>query len=146
MTKITEGVDPELEALLRMRDGDIDTSDIPEVTDWTKAVVGKFYRPIKEPVTIRLDVDLVAWLKARGPGYQTRINALLRAAMSGNVRELDAVEGAEAQQVAGPQSAEAGPACLDFSFPSLEKHSDLNKWGHAARVIKERRCMFASAA
>jgi len=74
-------LDPELEALLRLRDEDIDTSDIPEITDWSKAVVGKFYRPIKSSVTIRLDADVLAWLKRSGPGYQTRINALLRQAM-----------------------------------------------------------------
>jgi len=52
-----------------------------EVTDWSNAVVGKLYRPRKEPVTIRLDADILAWLKAQGPGYQTRINALLRDAL-----------------------------------------------------------------
>jgi uncharacterized protein (DUF4415 family) len=60
---------------------DIDTSDIPELRDWSGAVVGKFYRPIKEPVTIRLDADVLAWLKSQGRGYQTRINYLLRRAM-----------------------------------------------------------------
>ena len=69
-----------------MKDEDIDTSDIPEIKDWSKAVVGKFYRPIKEPVTVRLDSDVVAWLKSAGPGYQTRINALLRRAMVGGRR------------------------------------------------------------
>jgi uncharacterized protein (DUF4415 family) len=83
MTRRTEQHDPELAALMRLRDEDIDTSDIPEVRDWSKAVVGKFYRPIKEPVTLRLDVDLLAWLKSEGPDYQTRINALLREVMNG---------------------------------------------------------------
>jgi len=41
-------------------------------------VIGRFYRPKKTTVTIRLDVDVVAWLKATGDGYQTRINAYLR--------------------------------------------------------------------
>jgi uncharacterized protein (DUF4415 family) len=74
-----------------LRDEEIDTSDIPEVKDWSKAVVGKFYRPRKEPVTIRLDSDVIAWLKAEGPGYQTRINTLLRNAMkptSARLRKL----------------------------------------------------------
>jgi uncharacterized protein (DUF4415 family) len=44
-------------------------------------VVGKFYRPIKKPLTIRLDADVLAWLKGQGKGYQTRINALLHSAM-----------------------------------------------------------------
>jgi uncharacterized protein (DUF4415 family) len=44
-------------------------------------VVGGFYRPIKKSLTIRVDADVVAWLKADGKGYQTRIDTLLREAM-----------------------------------------------------------------
>ena len=44
-------------------------------------VVGKFYRPIKKPLTIRLDADVLDWLKSKGKGYQTRLNSLLRTAM-----------------------------------------------------------------
>jgi uncharacterized protein (DUF4415 family) len=71
----------EIRALKRMKDREIDTIDIPPVLDWSKAVVGKFYRPIKKPLTIRLDADVLAWLKGQGKGYQTRINALLRSSM-----------------------------------------------------------------
>ncbi len=46
-------------------------------------MVGKFYRPIKKPLKIRVDADVLAWLKGQGRGYQTRINALLRSAMEG---------------------------------------------------------------
>ena len=53
----------ELAALAKMPDSAIDTSDIPEITDWSKAQVGRFYRPIKQPVTIRLDADVIAWFK-----------------------------------------------------------------------------------
>lgn len=74
--------DQELEALVRLREDEIDTTDIPEVADWSKAVVGRFYRPIKEPITLRLDADLIAWLKSAGPGYQTRINAILRSILT----------------------------------------------------------------
>ena len=42
------------------------------------AVVGKFYRPIKKSLTIRIDADVLDWLKRQGKGYQTRINAVLR--------------------------------------------------------------------
>jgi uncharacterized protein (DUF4415 family) len=59
----------------------IDTTDIPPTHDWSKAVVGKFYRPIKKPLTIRIDADILAWLKGQGKGYQTRVNALLRSVM-----------------------------------------------------------------
>jgi uncharacterized protein (DUF4415 family) len=82
MKNNTKGLDRQIKALLQLRDDQIDTSDIPEVTDWSKAVAGKFYRPRKEPITIRLDADIVAWLRAEGPGYQTRINSLLRNAMN----------------------------------------------------------------
>jgi uncharacterized protein (DUF4415 family) len=70
-----------LAALRDQRDEDIDLSDIPELTDASRAVIGKFYRPIKMPVTVRLDADVLGWLKSKGVGYQTRINALLRQAM-----------------------------------------------------------------
>src|SRR5260221_337813 len=52
------------------------------------AVVGKFYRSIKRPMTIRVDVDVLAWLKRQGRGYQTRINKLLREAMEGKRRRM----------------------------------------------------------
>ena len=71
----------EIRALKGMKDVEIDTTDIPPVLDWSKAVVGRFYRPIKKPLTIRLDADVLAWLRGQGRGYQTRINALLRRAM-----------------------------------------------------------------
>ncbi len=71
----------EIQALKRMKDSEIDLSDIPEIRDWSKSVVGKFYRPIKKSLTIRLDADVLAWLKSGGKGYQTRVNSLLRQAM-----------------------------------------------------------------
>ena len=85
MKKATRGQAKEIRALKRMKDKDkdIDLSDIPATADWSKAVVGKFYRPIKKPLTIRIDWDVLAWLKGQGKGYQTRINGLLRNAMTG---------------------------------------------------------------
>ena len=56
-------------------------TDIPPLTNWNNAVIGKFYRPIKKSLTIRLDADVLAWLRGQGKGYQTRLNALLREAM-----------------------------------------------------------------
>jgi uncharacterized protein (DUF4415 family) len=86
MTKPSKKQTKELAALAALRDDQIDFSDAPEVRDWSRAVVGKFYRPIKKSLTIRLDADLLAWLKSQGRGYQTRINQLLRAAMDGKSR------------------------------------------------------------
>ena len=81
MQKVKSAPANELRALRRMKDSSIDTTDIPPVRDWSKAVVGKFYRPIKKPLTIRVDADVLDWLKGQGKGYQTRINALLRSSM-----------------------------------------------------------------
>jgi len=79
--KLTREQQEELRVLQEMTDEDIDYSDIPPVTDWSKAVVGRFYRPVKETVTIRLDADVLDWLKQGGKGYQTRVNTILRAVM-----------------------------------------------------------------
>ncbi len=72
-----------LDALFARPDSEIDLSDIPEWTaeDFKNAVRGKFYRPLKEQVTAKVDQDVVAWLKSLGPGYQTRMNAILRREM-----------------------------------------------------------------
>jgi uncharacterized protein (DUF4415 family) len=86
MKKVSRKVAKELAALARMPDDKIDLTDAPEVREWRGAVVGKFYRPIKRPVTIRVDADVLAWLKRQGRGYQTRINKLLREAMEGKGR------------------------------------------------------------
>ena len=76
--KLASKLEKELAALDAMRDEDIDLSDAPEVTDWAVAERGKFHRPVKEQVTLRLDADLLHWFKQSGKGYQTRINAALR--------------------------------------------------------------------
>lgn len=68
----------ELERLAAMPDSAIDTSDSPEVTDWSGAEVGKFYRPVKRQITLRIDADVLEWFKARGGKYQSEINAALR--------------------------------------------------------------------
>lgn len=81
--KVTPAMKRRLKKLAEMPDSEIDFSDIPELTEkfWQNAVKGLFYRPLKEQVTVRLDSDILAWLKKKGAGYQTRMNALLRAAM-----------------------------------------------------------------
>ena len=68
----------EIKNLSAMSDDEIDYSDIPPVIDLGGYVVGKFYRPIKQPVTIRLDADVLAFFKSKGKGYQTVINTVLK--------------------------------------------------------------------
>lgn len=73
----------DLERLRTMRDEDIDFSDIPRATEsfWRNAVRGMHYRVIKQQLTIRLDADVLDWLKSGGKGWQTKLNYHLRQAM-----------------------------------------------------------------
>src|ERR1035437_3863746 len=87
MKKLTAERKRDIRAIAAKRDADIDFSDMPPVLDWSGAETGKFYRPTKRPVTMRLDSDVIAWLKADGRGYQTRANFLLRHAMLHFARE-----------------------------------------------------------
>ncbi len=73
----------QLAKLRDLPDEAIDTADIPEVpaANWINARRGGLYRPVKQPVTIRIDADVLAWFKdkaADGRGYQTEINKVLR--------------------------------------------------------------------
>ena len=81
MRKLTKEQKRDIRAVSAKSDEDIDFSDARAVLDWGQAEIGKFYRPKKEPVTMRLDSDIIAWLKADGRGYQTKANWLLRQAM-----------------------------------------------------------------
>lgn len=81
MRRHTREQERDIRAIAAKRDEDIDFTDAPAVLDWSRAEIGKFYRPAKKPVTMRLDSDVVAWLKADGRGYQTKANWLLRQAM-----------------------------------------------------------------
>jgi uncharacterized protein (DUF4415 family) len=76
-----------LKKLAQRPDGEINMSDIPELTEtfWQNAVRNPFYRPLKQQLTLRLDADVIAWLRRQGRGYQTRANALLRDAMLRNL-------------------------------------------------------------
>ena len=74
-----KSIKSDLVRLDALRDEDIDYSDSPELDEsfFEKATVQ--WPPHKKQLTIRLDEDLLNWLKDQGPGYQTRINAILRA-------------------------------------------------------------------
>jgi uncharacterized protein (DUF4415 family) len=76
----------EVKSLAALPDGAIDTSDAPELLDWSGAKRGLFYRPVKQQLTLRLDADVVAWFKGQtssNEGYQTRINRALREYVQG---------------------------------------------------------------
>jgi len=78
---LTPQEEAELATLAELSEAAIDTSDAPEIHDWSSARRGLFYRPIKQQLTLRLDADLIAWFRkhaTKGEGYQTRINRVLR--------------------------------------------------------------------
>ena len=81
MKKLAAALKRDIATIAAKTDATIDFSDMPEVLDWADAEVGLFYRPVKRPVTIRLDEDVIDWLKSYGRGYQTKANLLLRHAM-----------------------------------------------------------------
>ena len=85
MSKLSKEQRRDIAAIAAKRDEDIDFSDIPLKMDWNRAEIGKFYRPPKKSVTMRLDEDILEWIKGFGPGYQTRVNHLLRHAMANTV-------------------------------------------------------------
>lgn len=84
---LTAQEEERLAALFARPDSEIDLTDpdAPMLSDeqWANAkrFPGKFYRPIKAQITAKVDSDVLAWLKADGPGYQSRMNAILRRAM-----------------------------------------------------------------
>lgn len=83
LPRLTKADRAKLKALAARPDSEIDTSDIPEMTDeqWKHARRGHFYRPRKQQITARVDADVLNWLKSQGKGYQSRINAILRREM-----------------------------------------------------------------
>jgi uncharacterized protein (DUF4415 family) len=71
----------ELKALADLSDDAIDTTDAPQLIDWSGAQRGLFYRPVKQQLTLRIDADVISWFKKHArpdEGYQTRINRALR--------------------------------------------------------------------
>ena len=88
MPKVPEALRNELAALAAKPESDIDFSDIPATSeqDWHDAARGQFYRPLKQQLTVRIDADVLAWLKSQGKGYQSRLNEILRSAMLNNGR------------------------------------------------------------
>ena len=80
-TTLTNDQKAELAALEELPDDRIDTTDAPELLDWSDARRGVFYRPVKKQITLRLDADVVTWFRTHakgGQGYQTDINHALR--------------------------------------------------------------------
>lgn len=85
---LTAGQEAELRALAARPDGAIDYGDIPPLNDafWRNAVRNPVYKPTKTSTTVRLDTDVLLWLRSQGKGYQSRINAILRREMLASLK------------------------------------------------------------
>jgi uncharacterized protein (DUF4415 family) len=81
-TPITDKQRRELRRLAGRPDSQIDFSDAPEQRPRASDIeVGRFYRPIKKLVSLRLDADVLNWFRGRGKKYQTYMNEVLRREM-----------------------------------------------------------------
>ncbi|MYA06014.1 MAG: BrnA antitoxin family protein [Caldilineaceae bacterium SB0664_bin_22] len=81
MAGLPADIQAQIRSLEALSDDQIDTTDAPEILDWSDARRGVFHRPVKQQITLRIDADIIAWFKARardGRGYQTDINGALR--------------------------------------------------------------------
>ena len=80
---LTEQQEAELVALTFISEDEIDHDEIPPLSEdfWKNAVRCRFYKPTKTSTTVRMDSDVLAWLRSHGKGYQSRINAILRREM-----------------------------------------------------------------
>jgi uncharacterized protein (DUF4415 family) len=91
-TKPKKTTEEQLAVLAALPDDQIDLSDAPELSDeqWAHSVRGKFYRPIKQHLSVRIDADIVDWLKNNPTngerGYQSRMNQILRKAMMDSLK------------------------------------------------------------
>lgn len=86
-TPLTDKERRDLQRLARKPDKQIDYSDAPEECPLPSEVhIGRFYRPIKQLVSIRVDADVLAWFRGRGKRYQSYMNEVLRREMQSNAR------------------------------------------------------------
>jgi uncharacterized protein (DUF4415 family) len=85
---LTDAQRDHLAKLALLSDDQIDTDDMPELTgeQLNAGVRGRFYRPIKQQITARVDADVLDWLKSQGKGYQARLNAILRREMLASLK------------------------------------------------------------
>ena len=83
-----KSIESDLARVDRLKDSEIDYSDIPPLDKSFFMKATEPWPPAKQQLTIRLDADVLNWLKAHGRGYQTRINRILRAAMRTSPRAV----------------------------------------------------------
>jgi uncharacterized protein (DUF4415 family) len=107
----------ELDALDAMPDSEIDYSDIPPLDEsfWKNAVRNPFYRPTKTSTTVRIDSDVLHWLRTHGKGYQSRINAILRREMLASLKTSSAPAPKSRRTSRSPASSSSRPAARRYT-------------------------------
>ena len=83
--KITDDIRQEYEQRDRRLDKDPDAPPMPPEY-WTNATIGKYYRPVKTQISLRIDNEVLDWLKSKGEGHLIRINQILRERMAAERR------------------------------------------------------------
>ena len=81
MVEIEGNKERELARLAALPDDEIDMSDIPEASNWSNAVIGKFFRPEKKDILLPIDADVLDWFETHSEGgadYKTAMNDALR--------------------------------------------------------------------
>ncbi len=81
--EIPKPTQADFDRLNAIKDENIDFTDIPELTEdfFANAKVGEFYHPKKKQVTVKIDTDILDWLKTDSKGYQAKLNSILRKSM-----------------------------------------------------------------
>ena len=82
-----KSIKSDLARIDQMKDAEINYSDIQPLDKSFLKRATTAWPPVKKQLTIRLDADVLAWLKAQGRGYQTRINRALRKLMQDEMKE-----------------------------------------------------------
>lgn len=71
----------------RSQDADPETRPLPPERWATAMRRDEFFRPIKKQTTVRIDADVLEWLRSKGDGHLTRINEILRERMAAELRK-----------------------------------------------------------
>ena len=88
---LTEKAMKELKSF-KHRKIDLSDKDAHEITSWEKSVAGKFYRPVKKQVTVRIDADVLEWFRHATKKYQTLINLACREYMVSHKKQIKKVK------------------------------------------------------
>lgn len=85
---LTQAQRDELATLTSRANEAVDYSDQPALDDafWAQAVRNPLYKPTKTSTTVRIDTDVLTWLRSQGKGYQSRLNAILRREMLASIK------------------------------------------------------------